>query len=187
MEIRLASKLQYDSIVDGEGIRTIIWTQGCPHKCPGCHNPNTHSFDGGFIVDTDEVKKEIASYTNQDGITLSGGEPFRQPEPCYEIASYAKELGLNVWCYTGYTYEALLTMAQSNDIYMKLLQNIDVLIDGRFMLNQRSLSLKFRGSSNQRVIDVQASLARKEVVLVSKYSEINIGNDLYCKPEYIFV
>jgi len=187
MKIRLASELQYDSIVDGEGIRTVIWTQGCPHNCLGCHNPGTHAFDGGFLIDVDDIKKQISSYQNQDGITLSGGDPFSQPEACYEIASYAKEQGLNVWCYTGYTYDVLLTMAKSNDIYMKLLQNIDVLIDGKFMLNLRNLSLKFRGSSNQRVIDVPKSLEAGEVILVSKYHQIDIGLDLYKKPDYMFV
>ncbi|MDD2203133.1 MAG: anaerobic ribonucleoside-triphosphate reductase activating protein [Bacilli bacterium] len=187
MKIRLASELQYDSIVDGEGIRTVIWTQGCPHKCPGCHNPSTHDFAVGFSMDVDDVKKQISSYKNQDGITLSGGDPFSQPEACYEIASYAKKQGLNVWCYTGYTYEALLVMAKSNDIYLKLLQKIDVLIDGKFIVNLRNLSLKFRGSSNQRVIDVQKSLESGAVTLVTKYQQINIGLDLYEKPDYIFV
>lgn len=187
MKIRLASKLQYDSIVDGEGIRTVIWTQGCPHKCPGCHNPETHSCEKGFLVDVDVIKEKIASYVNQDGITLSGGDPFMQPEACYEIASFAKEMGLNVWCYTGYTFEALLALSERNDIYMKLLSVIDVLIDGRFMLDKRSLSLKFRGSSNQRVIDVQATLEAHEIVLVSEYSQIDIGRDLYAKSEYMFV
>lgn len=187
MKIRLASTLQYDSIVDGEGIRTVIWTQGCPHNCPGCHNPKTHSFDGGFLIDVEDIKKELSSYKNQDGITLSGGDPMMQPEACFEIASHAKKLGLNVWCYTGFTYEALLNKARDNDIYLKLLQVIDVLIDGRFVLTQRSLSLKFRGSSNQRVIDVPKSLEESEVILVEKYHKMDIGRDLYTKPEYMFV
>lgn len=187
MKIRLASQIQYDSIVDGEGLRTVIWTQGCPHRCPGCHNPRTHSLDGGFEMDIEDLKKEISTYPNQDGITLSGGDPFIQPEACYEIASYAKNMGLNVWCYTGYTYEQLLEFASKKDIFMKLLQNIDVLIDGKFMINLRSYNTKFRGSSNQRVIDVKASLENGEVVLVSKYNQIDIGLDLYKKPECIFV
>lgn len=187
MKIRLATKLQYDSIVDGEGIRTVIWTQGCPHNCLGCHNPQTHSFDGGYLEDIDVIKKELASHSNQDGITLSGGDPFAQPEACKEIASYAKSIGLNVWCYTGYTFEALINMASKNDIYMKLLENIDVLIDGKFVLELRNLGLKFRGSSNQRVIDVQTSIKRKEVVLLSQYHQTEMGLDLYKKPECIFV
>lgn len=187
MKIRLASKLQYDSIVDGEGIRTVIWTQGCPHNCLGCHNPNTHDFDGGFIVDVDDIKKELSLCKNQDGITLSGGDPFSQPEACYEIASYAKEIGLNVWCYTGYTFEALLILGRKNDIYLKLLSNIDILVDGKFMIELKSLNSKFRGSSNQRVIDAKKSLDRKEVVLVDEYHQEDIGQDLYKKPEYMFV
>ena len=187
MEIRLAAKLQYDSIVDGEGIRMVLWTQGCPHRCPGCHNPNTHNYDGGILVDVENVKKEMASCKNQDGITLSGGEPFAQPKACYEIAKYAKKNNLNVWCYTGYTYESLLMLASENDIYMKLLEQIDVLIDGKYMADLRNLSLKFRGSTNQRIIDVKASLDKGEVVVISKYNQIDIGQDLYRKPEYIFV
>lgn len=187
MKIRLASSIQYDSIVDGEGRRSVIWTQGCPHKCPGCHNPQTHSNDGGFIVDVLDIKKELFAYKDQDGITLSGGEPFNQPAACYEIAKYAKSIGLNVWCYTGYTFEQLLAMGQTNDIYLKLLQMIDVLIDGKFMIELKNLSLKYRGSSNQRVIDVQQSLREQRVVLIDKYHQIDIGNDLYQKPEYIYI
>lgn len=187
MKIRLASDIQYDSIVDGEGIRTVIWTQGCPHKCPGCHNPETHDCNAGYSVDVEDILTEISNFKNQDGVTLSGGDPFVQPEACYAIAEHAKSVGLNVWCYTGYTYEALLKMALKNDIYMKLLKKIDVLIDGRFMIAKRSLSLKFRGSSNQRIIDVQASLNQGEVILVSKYHQTDIGLDLYTKPEYMFV
>jgi anaerobic ribonucleoside-triphosphate reductase activating protein len=187
MKIRLASPLQYDSIVDGEGIRTVIWTQGCPHNCMGCHNPETHDFNGGFLMDIEDIKKELDNLQYQDGITLSGGDPFAQPEACYEIAKYAKSIGLNVWCYTGFTYELLLMMATKKDKYLKLLQNIDVLIDGKFMIELRSLSTKFRGSSNQRVIDVQSSLESGEVVLVSKYHTTDIGIDLYQKPDYMFV
>lgn len=187
MKIRLASNLQYDSIVDGEGIRTVVWTQGCPHHCPGCHNPKTHEFSGGFLIDVDDIKKEILSNCNQDGITLSGGEPFSQPEACYDIANYAQSIGLNVWCYTGYTYETILSMAYENDIYMKLLQTIDVLIDGKFMKDKKSFNLKFRGSSNQRIIDVKKSLTQKEIVLIANYHKANIENDLYHKSVGIYV
>mgnify|MGYP000711260728 CR=1 FL=1 len=115
MEIRLASPvLQPDSIVDGEGIRAVLWTQGCDHKCPGCHNPQTHSFDSGFILDVEEVKKQIDDLEEQDGITFSGGDPLYQPEACLEIAKYAKEKKMNVWCYTGFTFETLLIMKNKN-------------------------------------------------------------------------
>ena len=109
MEIRLASPiLQADSIVDGEGVRAVLWTQGCGHKCLGCHNPSTHSFDDGILLDIEEVKAQIDSLEGQDGITLSGGDPLCQSDACIEICKAAKELGLNVWCYTGFTYETII-------------------------------------------------------------------------------
>jgi anaerobic ribonucleoside-triphosphate reductase activating protein len=89
MKIRLANTIQSDSIVDGPGIRTVIWTQGCPHNCPGCHNPETHNFNGGFEMDVNELKEQLSSLRNQDGITLSGGEPMMQPVACLEIAKHA--------------------------------------------------------------------------------------------------
>lgn len=167
MKIRLASDLQTDSIVDGEGIRTVIWTQGCSHHCLGCHNQITWDFDGGFLVDVEQIKEEISKLKGQDGITLSGGDPMFQIKPCLEIAKYAKSIGLNVWCYTGYTFEELLKM--NNKYLLEFLNNIDVLVDGKFEMSLRSLDLKFKGSSNQRVIDVKKSLLENKVVLVEKY------------------
>ena len=98
MKIRLASTLQSDSIVDGEGIRTVVWTQGCPHNCPFCHNPQTHDFKGGFLEDIEVIKEELRELKGQDGITLSGGDPMAQPLQCLEIAKEAHKLGMNVWC-----------------------------------------------------------------------------------------
>lgn len=98
MQLRLAAYLQNDSIVDGEGIRTVIWTQGCPHNCPSCHNPGTHDFNGGFLEDVEDIKEDIASLVGQDGITFSGGDPMCQAEACADIAAYAHSLGYNVWC-----------------------------------------------------------------------------------------
>lgn len=187
MTIRLASVIQKDSIVDGEGIRSVIWTQGCPHKCLNCHNPGTHNPKGGFSMDLADIKSEIASLKDQDGITLSGGEPFEQVEAIYEVASYAKSIGLNVWCYTGYTFEQLLEMGKSNDMYIKALEAINVLIDGKFVYKLKSLNLIYRGSSNQRIIDVKESLVNNRVVLIEKYNEQNRVNNLYVKPEYIFI
>lgn len=162
MKIRLARDLQPDSIVDGEGIRTVIWTQGCIHNCPFCHNPETHSFDGGILVDTSRIKEVLKEIKGQTGITFSGGDPMAQPKECMEIAKYAKEIGLNVWCYTGYTYEKLLTMGED---YTNFLKYIDVLVDGPFLINEKSFDVKFRGSKNQRLIDVKKSLNNNEVVL----------------------
>lgn len=165
MQIRLAAPLQVDSIVDGEGIRTVIWTQGCLHGCKGCHNPDTWSFKGGNLVDVLDIKKEIDSLVGQDGITLSGGDPFYQPEACLEIAKHCKKNNLNVWCYTGFLYEDLL----KNNKSLELLKYIDVLVDGPFILHQRSLDLMFKGSANQRIIDVPKSLIENKTILISKY------------------
>ena len=165
MQIRLAAPLQSDSIVDGEGIRTVIWTQGCGHHCKGCHNPETWSFDEGYLIDVKDVINEIDNLSGQDGITFSGGDPLYQVEASTLIAKHCKERDLNVWCYTGFLYEDLL----KNDKYLELLKYIDVLVDGPFILSQRSLDLKFKGSENQRVIDVPNSLKENKIVLVSKY------------------
>ena len=124
MKIRLASPLQPDSIVDGEGIRTVVWTQGCKHHCKGCHNAGTWDFEGGFETTMEELKKELSLLKGQQGITLSGGDPLFQAKACMEIAKYAKEIGLNVWCYTGFTFEKLLKSKEALD----LLEYVDVSI-----------------------------------------------------------
>lgn len=160
MKVKLAADFQPDSIVDGEGIRTVIWFQGCPHHCPGCHNPETHDINDGKEFDIEEIKEKIDELEYQTGITLSGGDPFMQPDAAAEIAKYAHEKGLNVWSYTGYLYENII----KDDKLMHLLENVDVLIDGPFILSQKSLSCKFRGSTNQRIIDVEKSLEEKKVV-----------------------
>lgn len=162
MKVRLAANIQPDSIVDGEGIRTVIWFQGCLHHCKECHNQETWNFDGGIEFDVEEIKAEIKNLKYQNGVTLSGGDPFFQPIAALEIAKYAHSLGLNVWCYTGFTFEELL----DEDIAKKeFLKNIDVLIDGRFEIAKKSLACKFRGSTNQRIIDVTKSLENNKVVL----------------------
>lgn len=173
MKIRLASdKLLTDSIVDGEGLRAVLWTQGCSHNCKGCHNPETHDFNKGKEVDTEEVKNLIKALTLQDGITLSGGDPFFQKEACTEIAKYAKSLGLNVWAYTGFLFEDLIKIEGMKE----LLKNIDVLIDGKFELENKSLNIKFRGSTNQRIINVPKSLKDGKVHQIKKYDNKKILN-----------
>jgi len=161
MNIRIAGIVN-DSIVDGPGFRLSVFTQGCIHGCPGCHNPKTHDFNGGYDIDTDAIILQAKENILLDGVTLSGGEPFCQSAACTEIARGAKRLGLNVWCYSGYTYEELLA---GEDDQRALLQEIDVLVDGRFEIEKKTLNCRFRGSSNQRLIDVQASLKTGEVVL----------------------
>ena len=181
MKIRLARKrLERGSIVDGEGIRAVLWTQGCSHNCLGCHNPETHSFNDGYLLDIEEVKKDIDSLDIEDGITLTGGDPLYQVEAVNEIAKYAKKKGLNVWCYTGFTFEEIYNI----DKYRKFLSNVDVLVDGEFILEQRSLSSIFRGSKNQRIINVKESLKKNKVCTIRKYDEVQ---EKQIKSEYIFI
>lgn len=182
MKIRLAAPLEPDSIVDGPGIRTVIWTQGCSHDCEGCHNKGTHDFNGGFLVDVEEIKKELDSFEAQDGITLSGGDPLFQKKPCLEICKYVKEKGQNVWCYTGFLFEELLC----DKLALSFLKYVDVLVDGKFILEEKSLNLYYKGSRNQRIIDVPKSLKEGKVVLVEKYEkERNFNTNE--KPKNVFV
>ena len=174
MKIRLATPLlQQDSIVDGEGIRAVLWTQGCCHNCPGCHNPETHSFTSGYVVDTDTIKEQIKKLSFHNGITLSGGDPLLQAQACLDIAKYAKDLGLDVWCYTGFTFEQLLLISRSKPVIKEFLKTIDVLVDGKFKLEEKTYDLIFRGSKNQRIIDTKKSLLKNEVVEIKKYKNSN--------------
>ncbi len=167
---RFATKeIQQDSIVDGEGIRSVIWFQGCSHNCPGCHNPETHDFNAGVIVSLEEMKAQIDELEFQAGVTFSGGDPMMQVEALTELASYVHEKGMNVWVYTGFTFEELMTLAEKNDNYRKALEEIDVLVDGRFVLELRSFDAQFRGSSNQRILDVKKSLEKVQAVKIEKY------------------
>jgi len=163
--IRLAADLQTDSIVDGPGLRAVLWTQGCSHHCPGCQNPQTWDFNGGGLVPIEMVKEAIDELEYQDGITFSGGDPMFQPEACNELAIYCRNKGLNIWVYTGFTYEELIQMAKNKPIYLDFLKNIDVLVDGRFIQEEKNLSLLFRGSANQRLIDMPKTLLAGSIVL----------------------
>ena len=164
MKIRLAGTVN-DSIVDGEGIRFVIFVQGCVHNCPGCQNPQTHDFTQGYETDTDELLEKIKANPLLDGVTFSGGEPFCQPAPLCEIAKGVKKLGLNVVCYSGYTFEELIELSKDDRDIKNLLYLTDILIDGRFVLEKRNLLLKFRGSDNQRIIDVKRSLEAGTAVI----------------------
>ena len=161
MKIRIYGTVE-DSIVDGPGIRYAVFTQGCPHHCPGCHNPESPDFSGGREVETETSIAAIRANPLLDGVTLSGGDPLCQPEACREIAEAARAAHLNVWCYTGWTWEAL--QQEADEQKLALLRAVDVLVDGPFVEAQRSLELKFCGSRNQRLIDVQKTLAAGEVV-----------------------
>ena len=158
MLIRIAG-LVPESFVDGDGIRFAIFMQGCQRNCAGCHNPETHDLNGGRLIDTTEIISAIKKNPLLNGITLTGGEPFLQITAADELARAAKNLGLNVWCYTGFTFEKLPPDAEP------LLENIDVLIDGEFIENLRDLELQFRGSSNQRIIDIKKTRKQNKIVL----------------------
>lgn len=162
MLIRIADIVQ-DSIVDGPGIRLTVFVQGCPHRCKGCHNPATWDYDGGKLMDTDEIIAMMDANPLLDGITLSGGEPLLQPLACMELAKAAHERGLSVWCYTGYRWEYMLDVYRADTVGV-LVGHIDVLVDGPYMEHKRTLELPWRGSRNQRIIDVQASLKTGHVV-----------------------
>lgn len=181
MKIRLAADLQEDSIVDGQGIRTVIWTQGCSHNCPYCHNPKTHDFKGGELVELDDVIEALENLSGQNGVTFSGGDPMFQPKQCNILAKKVHELGMNVWAYTGFTFEELYK-SDNKDI-LEFLSNIDVLIDGRFEIDKKSMDLQFRGSSNQRIIDVPKSLERHKVVLYN----LNNNIEKIVKKEAIYI
>ncbi|MBD5145010.1 MAG: anaerobic ribonucleoside-triphosphate reductase activating protein [Ruminococcus sp.] len=152
-----------DSIVDGPGIRLTIFTQGCPHHCEGCHNPQTHDFDGGEDVTLESLLEKINGNPLLDGVTFSGGEPFCQAKQLYELGLEVKKAGMNVVTYTGYLYEYLTEHADSDNYYNELLSVTDYLVDGPFVLSKRDILLKFKGSSNQRIIDVKKSLTEKKV------------------------
>ena len=160
MQIRIAG-LVPESFVDGDGIRFAIFMQGCLRRCEGCHNPETHALDGGRLMDTAEIIAAIKKNPLLDGITLTGGEPFLQVDAANELAHAAKNLGLSVWCYTGFTFEDLPPEVE-------LLKNIDVLIDGEFIESLRDLELQFRGSHNQRIIDLKKTREQNKIVLWSE-------------------
>ena len=157
MEIRIAGTVE-DSIVDGPGLRFVVFTQGCPHHCDGCHNPETHDFAGGKVTTTDALFEQCMENPLCSGVTFSGGEPFCQAEALYELGSRFKSAGKHLMCYSGWTFEELLAKAQREEFVGKLLSIADVLVDGKFDISKRSLSLQYRGSSNQRLINVQESL-----------------------------
>jgi anaerobic ribonucleoside-triphosphate reductase activating protein len=159
MNIQLAG-ISDDSIVDGHGIRYTIFVQGCPHHCEGCHNPQTHDFNGGYLTTTDRLLSEIQENPLLDGVTFSGGEPFCQAKALAHLGIEVKSLGmgLDIITYSGYTIEYLLAHATPENYYLELLKVTDMLVDGKFEIDKQSYELVFRGSSNQRFIDCKKSL-----------------------------
>ena len=161
-----------ETIVDGEGIRFSIYLAGCSHHCPGCHNPESWNPGAGEELTEEKLQsiiREIKANPLLDGVTFSGGDPFFHPEAFLLLLKRVKEeTGMNVWCYTGYTFEELMEGFEAHPEWAALLQEVDVLVDGRFILAQRTLEARFRGSKNQRLIDVPASLAQGRAVVMEK-------------------
>lgn len=156
MQIRLAGIIE-NSLNNGTGIRKVIFAQGCKHNCPGCFNPHTHDMNGGELFNINEIAKKCNDDYFIDGVTFSGGDPFEQPK---EFAELAKLIKTDIWCFTGYTFEQLLSMPEK----LCLLEQIDILVDGRFDLNKMDGDHKYRGSNNQRIIDVKNSLKMGKVI-----------------------
>lgn len=170
IKLRIAGTVN-DSIVDGEGLRYTIFVQGCPHHCKGCHNPQTHSFSGGEDVELEYLMQQIQNNPLLDGVTFSGGEPFEQSEALTELASKIKNRcpNMNIVTYTGYTFEYLLDRGlKDRPEWLDLLRKTDILIDGEFIESLKSLELKYRGSSNQRILDCKESLKERKAVLVKE-------------------
>lgn len=145
-----------DSITDGPGLRFTLFVQGCPHHCAGCHNPQTHAFGAGTPMTVEEVYRKLRSNPLQTGVTFSGGEPFCQAEALAALAKWVKRDGYELAVYSGFTFEALLRMETPG--VRELLEQCDILVDGRFVLEKKDLLLRFRGSGNQRIIHVPESL-----------------------------
>lgn len=163
--MRICDTVQ-DSIVDGPGLRFTVFLQGCALNCPECHNPQTHDLFGGRLVEIDVLLEQMDKNPLLKGLTISGGEPFLQAGNAAVLARYAHERGLNVWCYTGKTWEEL-TKTDAPTEWGVFLEQIDVLVDGPFIAKKRTLALPWRGSGNQRVIDVQASLENGQLTVNS--------------------
>ncbi|MBR1804697.1 MAG: anaerobic ribonucleoside-triphosphate reductase activating protein [Muribaculaceae bacterium] len=157
--------------VDGPGLRTSIYMAGCPHHCEGCHNPQSWDFEAGTPTSINELMRVIAF--NETPVTLSGGDPLAHPAEVLELVRHIKEeLGYNIWCYTGYTWEQVTHHPQ----LMEVMRYVDVLVDSPFVLSLRDTSLRFRGSSNQRIIDVQASLSAGHLVESDQHSDVTTTN-----------
>ncbi|MCL2031002.1 MAG: anaerobic ribonucleoside-triphosphate reductase activating protein [Oscillospiraceae bacterium] len=158
--LRVAQVVQ-DSVVDGPGLRLAVFAQGCPHRCEGCHNPQTHDPAGGYETTVGDVAGMARANPLLSGVTLTGGEPFAQAGPFAGLARAVKAPGLTVWVYSGWTFEDL----RERDGARSLLEACDVLVDGPFILSQKSYGALYRGSRNQRLIDLPVSLREGRAIL----------------------
>lgn len=161
--VRIAGIVR-ESIVDGPGFRFVVFTQGCPHHCEGCHNPESHDPFGGYDCEIDKIVSEVEKNPLLSGVTFSGGEPFCQVKPLIELAKKVIHLGKNLIIYTGYQMETLLKMGEDQPEILELIGLADIIVDGPFILQQRDLNLLFRGSLNQRVIDAKQTLKQEKIV-----------------------
>ncbi|MDD6145193.1 MAG: anaerobic ribonucleoside-triphosphate reductase activating protein [Malacoplasma sp.] len=162
--IRLAG-IAENSLVNGKGLRKVFFSQGCSHHCEGCFNQHTWEFAGGRMFDMDELVQKVKDEPFLDGVTFSGGDPFQQADKFAYLAKKLHEANINIWAYTGYTFEELMKLAQTNPHIKQMINNVDVIVDGRFMKDKMSENLKYCGSSNQRVIDVKSSLNENKIIL----------------------
>ncbi len=167
--IRVAD-IYKESIVDGEGYRMAIFLQGCNHHCKGCHNPQTWDFNGGTEMEISDI---IDMYNSDimDGITLSGGDPFFQADKLQELFNYCEDKSVSLWAYTGFIFDEFLKYINNepcdnriNDSMINMLKYTEVVVDGPFILEQRTVEALYRGSTNQRLVDVKKSLAENRVV-----------------------
>lgn len=166
--LRIAGVVR-ESIVDGPGLRFTVFCQGCPHGCEGCHNPATHDFDGGYDCELSKILDAVDENPLLDGVTFSGGEPMCQAEAFARLALELKKRGLSIVTYTGYTYEELLIMSEAQPAVARLLELTDILVDGPFISEKRDLTLLFRGSGNQRIIDMRLTRKNGCLSLAEKY------------------
>ena len=163
--IRLAG-ISYESLVNGPGLRRVFFAQGCKHKCKGCFNTDTHDFCGGEERNLDELIEDTLDNPILRGVTFSGGDPWEQADKFAYMAKAFKEKGLNIWSYTGYTYEYIIEHKDEYEGWNDLINSIDGLVDGKFENDKQQDGLRFRGSTNQRIIDVKESMRLNDVITI---------------------
>lgn len=165
-KIRL-SGIAYESLVNGPGIRRVLFSQGCSHNCKECFNPETHPFTGGELLNIDEIIKAIKDNPILTGVTFSGGDPLDQADKFAYIAKNINECGLNIWMYTGYTFEYIIENKDNRKGWNDLLKYVDVIVDGEFECDNTNHLLKFRGSANQRIINVKESIKKLQIITLN--------------------
>lgn len=164
--------IERESIVDGPGFRYVLFVQGCPHRCPGCHNPESHDFNGGTGMTVGEIFADIMKNPHLKGVTFSGGEPFEQTDALVDLGHMIRDAGLSLMSYSGYTLEEL--KARHDSSTDELLDMLDILVDGRYVESLRNLTLVYRGSENQRVIDMKKTRESGEVTLYRSDFDVEV-------------